>query len=145
MATVTLSSATLRQPEVDDEHVAACWRVSLSVSESLSVGDIHRIGKLPHGAIPFHVVWYPGPASADGTVLKIGTSASQEMFFASATYSVAAGRYVSGRRLGTQMQISLSDDAMPRYEYITMVGTAGVSVGYVGELFVTYKLPGPTF
>lgn len=43
------------------------------------------------------------------------------------------------------MRISLSDDAMPRFEYITLVGTAGISAGYVGELFVTYKLPGQSF
>ena len=58
-----------------------------------------------------------------------------------ATYSVATR---TTRKLGYAMQISLSDDARVQYENIVMVGTAGQSVGYVGDLIVHYKMPGQT-
>ena len=43
------------------------------------------------------------------------------------------------------MQVSISDDAMPRFEYVTMVATAGVSIGHVGDLVLYYKMPGQGF
>ncbi len=79
-------------------------------------------------------------------VAKFGTSASQELFFASATFSQAAApRYTCNRKLGTPMQISFSDDAAVRYEALTMVGTAGISIGAVGELIVFYRMQGQNF
>ncbi len=142
MATVTLGAAGINQPE--GVHVglnAAIFKVSLSTS--WSSGDIHRIGKLPHGAIPLGAVFYGGSANSGATVAKFGTSASQELFLASATYSNAA--YTSTRKLGPQMQISLSDDAAnPNFEWVTAVLTAGASIGYIGDLVVQYKMPGQT-
>jgi hypothetical protein len=96
------------------DNVAVC-KISLSVS--WSSGDVHLIGKLPNGAIPLDAVFFPGGAHAAGFVAKFGTSASQELFFASATYSVATR---TSRALGT----------------------ATTSVGHVGDLVVYYKLPG---
>jgi hypothetical protein len=111
----------------------------ISLSASWSSGDVHRIGKLPNGAIPLDSVFYPGAASPVGLVAKFGTSASQEAFFASATYSVMAR---TSRRLAVAAQISLSDDAVVQYEPVVMVATAGCSIGHVGDLVVFYKMPG---
>lgn len=122
-------------------NIAICH---ISISVSWSSGDVHRIGKLPHGAIPLDAVFYPGTALSAVAVAKFGSSASQELFFASLTYSQTAQIYRTIRKLGTAMQISLSDDFMPRFEWITMVATAGVSVGAVGDLIVYYKMPGQT-
>lgn len=141
MATVTLGNAAGNQAEVIHAGiVAAIFKISLSAS--WSSGDIHRIGKIPHGAIPLGAVFYGGSANSGATVAKFGTSASQELFLASATYSNAA--YTSTRKLGPQMQISLSDDPGLAYEWVTAVMTAGASIGYVGDLVVTYKMPGQT-
>jgi hypothetical protein len=124
------------------DNVIIC-KVSLSVS--WSSGDIHVIGKLPNGAIPLDAVFYPGAAAAAGTVAKFGTSASNDLLFASATYSQAAAPvYRLNRKIGTAQQISLSDDARVLYENLTMVATAGVSIGHVGDLVVYYKMPGQT-
>jgi hypothetical protein len=120
-------------------NVALC---KISLSATLSSGDVHLIGKIPHGAIPTGAVFYPGAANAGVAVMKFGTSASQELFFASATYSQAVA--TSTRPLGYRQQISISDDARVLFDYITMVATAAVSVGHVGDLVVTYKLPGQT-
>lgn len=144
MATVDLSAYTNNQPEAVQvgDNVVIC-RISLSVS--LSVGDIHRIGKIPHGAIPLDAVFYTGSAlSATSSILKLGTSASNDLFFASATYSQTGLAYRTTRNLGTAQQISLSDDKMPRYEALTMVGTAAISIGFMGDLIVYYKMPGQT-
>lgn len=144
MATVDLSAYTGNQPEAVQvgDNVAIC-RISLSVT--LSVGDVHRIGKIPHGAIPLDAVFYAGSAlAANASILKLGTSASNDLFFASATYSFAGSVYRTTRPLGTAQQISLSDDKMPRYEALTLVGTAGLSIGFVGDLIVYYKMPGQT-
>lgn len=139
MATIITGIAQINQAEAVEKGVnAAIFKVSLSVS--WSSGDIHKIGKLPHGAIPLGAVFYPGAALSGVAVAKFGTSASQELFLASATYSQAA--YTSTRKLGPQMQISVSDDPGLAYEWVTMVATAGVSVGYVGDLVVNYKMPG---
>ena len=137
MATINIRPGY--QPEFrENATIDAIYKISLSVS--LSTGDIHLIGKIPHGAIPLGAVFFPGAAIQTGTVAKFGTSASQELFFASATYSAAV--YTSTRPLGTRQQISLSDDAAVRYDFVTMVGTAGISIGHVGDLVVRYRMPG---
>lgn len=135
MATVTISSVD----KVGAIHAgvnALVCQVSLSVS--WSSGDVHVIGRLPHGAIPLDSVFYPGAAISGVTVAKFGTSASQELFLASDTYSVAVARQIT--TLANQ-QISLSDDAMPRYQNVVMVATAGASIGHIGTLVVYYKMP----
>jgi hypothetical protein len=144
MATVTLGVAQANQAESVEKGInAAIFKISLSVS--WSSGDIHRIGKLPHGAIPLGAVFYGGSAlPAGGVTAKFGTSASQELFLASLSYSNAATGFVSTRKLGPQMQISVSDDPGIAYEWVTMVATAGASVGYIGDLVVQYKMPGQT-
>lgn len=152
MATINVGGGVgARQPEAVEKgiNVAIC-KVSLSVT--ISAGDIHRIGKLPHGAIPVDAIFYPGSSIngiSTGPALKFGTSASNELFFASTSYSVATASLVRcSRPLGLAQQVSLSDDFMPRYENIVMVGSAGGagvgSVGYFGDLIVFYKMPGQT-
>lgn len=145
MATVDLDAYTKGQPEMQEKGlVAAVCHVSLSLT--LSAGDVHRIGKIPHGAIPLDAVWYPGAAFAATGIAKFGTSASQELFLASDSYAESGtALYRNIRKLGTAMQISLSDDAQVRYEAITMVGTAGVSIGHVGDLVVFYRMQGQNF
>jgi hypothetical protein len=141
MATVDVGlGAAGAQPEAvhTGQNVAVC---KISLSASWSSGDVHRIGKLPQGAIPLDAVFYPGAGSPVGFVAKFGSSASQELFFGSATYSIATR---CSRVLGTSKAISLSDDARVLYEYVTMVATAGCSIGHVGDLVVYYKLPGQT-
>jgi len=138
MATITLGN--VGQPEAVHvgDNVLIC-HVSLSVS--FSSGDLHIIGRLPHGAIPLDAVWYPGAAAAGATVAKFGTSESQELFFVSQTYSATLYRCIRPN-LATRQQISLSDDAMPRYANVVMKGGAALSVGHVGDLVVYYKMPG---
>jgi hypothetical protein len=139
MATINTSQFTLNQPEAVHvgDNVLIC-RVSISLS--ISVGDVHRIGKLPHGAIPLDAIFY-GTTNAGQGIYKFGTSASQELFFASLTYSAAAVQRCT-RRLGYGMQVSLSDDVMPRYDAVTMVGTTNTVTGYIGDLIIFYKMPG---
>jgi len=144
MATVDVGlGAAGAQPEAVHvgQNVLVC---KISLSASWSSGDIHRIGKIPQGAIPLDAVFYPGAASGGTFVAKFGTSASQELFFASASFSLAPANSRTTRKLGTAQQISLADDARVLYEYITMVATAGCSIGHVGDLVVYYKLPGQT-
>lgn len=122
---------------------AAVCKVSLSAS--WSSGDVHYIGKIPHGAIPLDCVWYPGAAFAATGIAKFGTSASQELFLASDSYAESGtSLYRNIRTLGTTKQVSLSSDAANLWDYITMVATAGVSIGHVGDLVVYYKMPGQT-
>lgn len=124
-------------PEVHAGVNAGVYRISLSVS--ISVGDVHRIGRIPHGAIPLNAIFYGATGAGQG-ICKFGTSASQELFFISLTYSAAAV-ISSTRKLGYAMQISLSDDSMPRFEAVTMVGTTNTVNGYIGDLIVYYKMP----
>jgi len=146
MATVTLSSADKNQAEA--VHVGTncgVYRVSLSATASLD--SVWRIGKLPHGAIPLEAIWYPGAAAPATFVTRFGTSASTELFFASDSWAEAAGtNYRTARQLGTARQVSLSDEAMPRFEYVTMGGGVAidVSIGHMGDLVVFYKIPGQT-
>lgn len=139
MATKTLSNVG----EAEAVHIgvnAKICHVSLSVTNS--VGDIHIIGRIPHGAIPLEAIFYPATAIGQ-TITKFGTSASNDLFFASDTYSVGEV-YRNTRLLGSAFQVSLSDDSMPRYENLTFVATAGSSVGFMGDLVVFYKMPGQT-
>lgn len=143
MATVTLGAANLNQPET--VHVGVNTAIcKVSLSASWSSGDVHRIGKLPNGAIPLDAVWYPGAATGATFVAKFGTSASQEAFLVSDSYGTNESTLLfrSLRRLGTAAQISISDDAVVNYDWITMVATANISIGHVGDLVVFYKMPG---
>lgn len=119
----------------------ALFRISSSVT--VSVGDTWVIGKIPHGAIPTGAVFFPA-AQAN---VKFGISSSLELFFVSDTYSTAitagGGGVPSPNRLGSAFQISVSDDAIVRYENVTMVaGTTDFSLGYFGDLVVRYIMPG---
>lgn len=141
MATIKTGQALRQHPEtIERGIIAAVCRISLSLS--WSSGDVHHVGWLPHQAIPLDTIFYPGPALSGVAVAKFGTSASQILFYDSLTYSQTGALYRNIRRLGSAMQISLSDDAMPRKEPITMVATAGVSIGHVGDLIVFYRMPG---
>lgn len=146
MATKTLSNVGEPEAVHVGLNVRLC-RVSLSVSNS--IGDIHIIGRLPHGAIPVDAIFYGGAAFTDastGALVQFGTSASDEMFFASATFSVNQDTAVRcSRQLGSARRISLSDDFMPRYENIVFIaGDAGTSRGHIGDLLVSYVMPGNT-
>lgn len=146
MGTIDTRYYTTSQPEaVEKNLIPAIFRISLSVS--VSIGDVHRIGKIPHGAIPIDAVFIPGSAlAANGCIAKFGTSASNDLFFTSASLSVAGGPVRCKNPLGTAQQISLSDDRMPRYDAVTMVNTGtAMSVGFMGDLIVFYRMPGQTY
>lgn len=146
MATVTLSSTAANQPEAVEKGLnTLICKVSLSATASLD--SVWRIGKLPHGAIPVDAIWYPAAAAGTAFVNRFGTSASTELFFASDSWAESGTfNYRTLRTLGNQQQISLSDDIQPRYQFVTMGGgvAIGVSVGYMGDLIVFYKMPGQT-
>lgn len=142
MATIDTGFNQGFQPETIHAGIN-CAVLPISLSVSWSSGDVHRIGKLPNRAIYLDSVFYPGTALGAAAVAKFGTSASNDMFFASASYSQAAAAiYRCTRRLGFAQQLSLSDDARVLYDNVTMVATAGVSIGYIGDLLVFYKMPG---
>jgi len=142
MGTITLGN--VGQPEAVEKG-DNCLICHISLSVSLSVGDVHIVGRIPHGSIPLDAVWFPGAAFAATGIAKFGTSASQELYFASDSWAESGTlNYRTVRKLGTAMQLSLSDDAMPRYENVVMVGTAGISIGHVGDLIIYYKMPGQT-
>lgn len=145
MATRQLGSFNNNQPEA--VHVGDnVLIIRISVSTTVSPTDTWQIGKLPHGAIPLDAIFYGGTATGQGIFqAKFGTSASAEAFFISATYSTANYRPAAATILGTRAQISLSDDIMPRYEAVTMIGILGATLGYIGDLVVFYKMPGQTF
>ena len=139
MATKTLSN--VGEPEA--VHIGVNAKICrVSLSQTNSVGDIHIIGRIPHGAIPLEALFYPATAIGQ-TLTKFGTSASNDLFFASDTYSVGEV-YRNSRLLGSPKQISISDDTMPRYENITFVATEGATIGHMGDLIIFYKMPGQT-
>lgn len=143
MATLDTNQYQRNQPQAVHAGVnAALFHISLSVA--VSAGDIHRIGKLPPLAIPLDAIFYPGSGGSGVAVYKFGTSISNDMFFFSATYSNTIVPYRCVRRLGLNQQNSLSDDAMPRYDSVTMVCTTGAVTGTVGDLIVYFKMPDQT-
>lgn len=112
----------------------------ISISATTSAGDVLRVGKLPHGAIPTNCVFYPGPAFAANGIHKAGISASQAAFISSKSYS---GGVVLGD-VALTWQLSLSSDARVLFDYITVVPSAAVTVGHFGNLVVEYVMPGNT-
>lgn len=118
-------------------NVAVC---RISISATTSAGDVLRIGKLPHGAIPTDVVFYPGAAFVDNGIWKFGWSASQAAFLASRSYSLGEDPIRGNIALTTN--ISLSSDARVLYEHIVAVPAAVITAGHVGNLVVQYVMPG---
>jgi hypothetical protein len=142
MATVNLRAGFQAELPVVGS-VDAIYKVSLSAS--WSSGDVHIIGKIPVGAIPVEAVWYPGAAFAATGIAKFGTSASQELFFASDSYAESGITvYRNTKALGTAALISISDEHVVRYDNVVGVFTAGVSIGHVGDLVVRYRVAGQT-
>lgn len=140
MATVYMADWSAAAPTSRRGPNIALFRISASTT--VSVGDTWVVGKLPHGAIPVGAVFY----AAAQVNAKFGTSASLELFFVSDTYSTVAGNQGGGvqsnLRLGSAQQISVSADATVRFENVTMVaGTTDASLGYIGDLVVTYLMP----
>jgi hypothetical protein len=142
MANVTLGAAGLNQPEQVEKGInAAICRISLSATTS--AGDVLRIGKLPHRAIPLEVVFYPGPALVTNLISKFGLSGSDACFLGSDTYSTGLGCYRGDVNLQNLTAVlSKSDEAPQRYTYIVETPTDVVTVGYRGTLVVFYKMPG---
>ena len=136
MGTQTLGSGRTPAKQVHVGLQAVAKRISLSVSHSS--GEILNCIPLPHGAVVTDVVFYPGSALTANSVLRIGTSASAEMYLASATYTTVVARATRG--LGDRFKISLSDDAAVRYEWLTVSPITQQSVGYLGDVIVTYML-----
>jgi hypothetical protein len=145
MATLDIRPGNTAQANANGQIETLIVRISLSVS--FSAGDTYRVGKLPVGAIPIGCVLYAGAASGVALVAKVGTSASVSAFLGSLTYSNTGMSGINpagniAKKLGTQAQISLSDEAMPRFDYVRFTPTANVSVGHVCDLVVSYKMPG---
>lgn len=115
-------------------------RCRISISATTSVGDVLRIGKLPNGAIPYAAVFYPGAAFVSNGIWKFGWSASQAALLSSKSYSLA----VNAGDVALTANISLSDDARVQYEHIVAVPAAVITAGHVGDLVVSYVLPGQT-
>jgi hypothetical protein len=148
MTRVTILPSGTNQPEAvfNGSTNSLICHVSFSVSGTFSSTDDFIVGRLPHGAIPLDCVFYPGAAMPVALqVFKFGTSASLELFFASASYSGNAIFRTTRDNLATRQRISLSDDAMPRYENLIYSPTLVGSVGHVGDFVVTYKMPGQTY
>jgi hypothetical protein len=144
MATRQLGAYTNGQPPALHAGTNALV-IRISVSTTVSPTDVWNIGKLPVNCIPTDTIFYGGTATGQATfAAKFGTSASPSAFFASATYSNAVYR-ASAKRLGSSAQCSLSDDKMPRYVNVQMVGTAGATLGYIGDLIIYYVLPSQGF
>lgn len=112
----------------------------ISISATTSAGDVLQIGKLPNGAIPTDVVFYAGAAFVANGIWKFGWSASQAALLSSKSYSLAVNR----GDVALTTNISLSDDAAVLFEHIVAVPAAVITAGHVGNLVVSYVMPGQT-
>ena len=112
--------------------------VSISASGTTSAGDLLIIGRIPHGAIVTDAVLYAGAAVNGTSVCGFGTSASPSAFLTTATYSLATYRYI---KTTTPIAVSLSDDAMPRYENVICGTSTILTAGLHYRLVVSYKMP----
>jgi hypothetical protein len=146
MATLTTKTGLNQAETVHAGLNAAVCRVSISATTS--AGDVLRIGRLPHRAIPLDVVFYPGAAFVDNGIHKFGLSGTDACFLASDSYSLAfgaangAGTRANVSPVGLEAYLSRSDASPARYTYITHTPTAVLSVGHYGTLVVFYKMPG---
>lgn len=137
MATITLGNVKPAGYVHAGLNVLVC-KVSLSVSNS--VGDVHIIGKLPRGAIVLDTVFYPGADSPVTFIGKFGTSKSLEQFFVSDSWADVATLTRNTYRLGSVPGLISLSDGGPDHENVTMVATAGCSIGHVCDLVVYYAV-----
>lgn len=135
MGTQTIGSGNTPSKAVHAGVNAVARRISLSVSHSS--GEVINAIKLPHGATVLDVVFYPGSALKADSVLRVGTSASAEMYLPSLTYTALAH---ATRGLGDRFRISVSDDASKRFEWLTLSPITLQSVGYLGDIIVQYSM-----
>lgn len=144
MATIPVGNAVLNQVEAVHAGVnAAVCKISLSLTTS--AGDVLRIGKLPHRAIPLETVFYPGAGFVSNGIHKFGVSASDACFLSSRSYSsgelvIRGNVTLAGLQEGSCL--SRSDDAVQRFSYIVHTPAIALTVGHVGTLVVFYKVPG---
>lgn len=141
MATLKLGAGRDNTPvrQVHEGNTIVISRISLSVS--WSVGDVAIVGKLPVGAKVLDVTFLAGTALGAANASKLGTSASAEAFLTSATYT-SVHRTTITSSLGSRSEVSLSDDAIPRFQAVvfgSLAGT-GLSVGYIGDVILNYTV-----
>lgn len=146
MATIKTSAHANQAKTVHAGANVAVCRVSLSAT--FSAGDIHYVGRIPHGAVVTDVVFLPGAALGKG-IFKIGVngnSASYDAFFTSDTYSQAIYTCAVLNALGTRGRplYSLSDERIVRFSDVTFVTTATTSVGHIGDIVLKYTLDDPS-
>jgi hypothetical protein len=143
MANVTIKTG-LNQAEVNATGInAAICRVSISATTS--AGDVLRIGRLPHKAIPLDAVFYPGAAFVDNGIHKFGLSGTEACFLSSDTYSLTMAPIRANVNPNLlEAYTSKSDEAPARFTYITTTPTAVLTAGHHGTFVVFYKLPGQT-
>lgn len=111
---------------------------TLSLSAASSAGDTIVFGRLPHGAVILDATC-TGLSGYNGThAPQIGLSATASLLFASVTYSTLI-RTVKTGHLG--YQVSLSDDAMPRYANVIATCSTAITAGSILRLVVLYKMP----
>ena len=120
----------------------------VSISATTSAGDVLRIGRLPHRAIPLDVVFYTGAAFVDNGIHKFGLSGTEACFLASHSYSAGVGvLYGNGGRANVNLNLleaytSKADTVAQQFTYITMTPTAVLTAGHYCTLIVYYKTPG---
>lgn len=147
MANVTTLTGLNQAESVHAGINAAICKISISATTS--AGDVLRIGRLPHQAVVFDAVFYPGAAYVDNGIMKCGISGSEAAILASDSYSLAGFGTPNGA--GCRMNVSpllletsCSDAKPARFTYITCTPTAIVTAGHFGTLVVFYKVPGQT-
>lgn len=138
MATLTLGNVKPAGYVHAGLNVLLC-KVSLSVT--LSAGDVHIIGRLPRGAIVTDTVFYPGAAAPATIIAKFGTSKSQSAFFASDSWADVATLTRGAKRMGSVAGLISLSDAGPDFENVVAVFSgAGVTVGHMCDLVVYYTV-----
>lgn len=142
MATLTLSGTVqhVKSNTVGDQTL---W-VEISVSATTSAGDVIRLARLPHGAVVNEFVFIPGAAFVTDTIHKMGTDQNDALFLASDTYSTGTTLIHAPTGLGPSNKISVSDDAILRYVWVTWTPTSVITAGAVGKVRIRYAMDTPT-
>jgi hypothetical protein len=146
MANVTTKTGLNQAEDNGPGLQAVICRVSISATTS--AGDVLRIGRLPHRAIPLDVVFYTGAAYVDNTIHKFGLSGTEACFLSSHTYSTAAGvAFGNATKANVNLNLlesytSKTDAAAQQFTYVTMTPTLALTAGHACTLVVYYKTPG---